>query len=98
LRLYPSFVHAADEPAERGSYSQAALAVEHIRRESLPTAYLAAAQRLTGKAIRLVSRRVRHGGKQVRASRSLLLSAAIHAPGPIQTIVKRTRLPLPHPA
>jgi len=70
----------------------AALAVEHIRQGRAPAAYLAAAQRLTGKAIRLAS--AVSGLAANRAGRAALLGAAACAPGLIGTLVRHTRLPL----
>jgi menaquinone-9 beta-reductase len=69
----------------------AALAVEYIRRERAPAAYLAAARRLTGKPIRLASAVSALAASG--AGSSLLLGAAARAPRLIQAIVQRTRLP-----
>lgn len=70
----------------------AALAVDYIYQERSATAYLAAAQRLTSKAIRLASAVSDLAAS--RAGSSLLLCGAAHAPRLIQAIVQRTRLPL----
>lgn len=70
----------------------AALAVEHIRLDRPPAAYQAAAQRLTGKAIRLAC--AVSGLAANRVGRTILLSAAACAPGLIGTLVRHTRLPL----
>ncbi len=70
----------------------AALAVEHIRLDLSPDAYLAAARQLTASPVRLasiVSRLAKHG-----AGRNLMLGAAAIAPSLIGTLVRRTRLTL----
>jgi hypothetical protein len=69
----------------------AALAVEHIRLGRPPAAYLAAARRLTGNAIRLAS--AISGLAASSAGRTVLLGAAACVPGLIGAIVRRTRLP-----
>lgn len=70
----------------------AALAVEHIRLGHPPAAYLAAARRLTGNAIRLAS--AVSGFAASNTGRTVLMSVAACAPALIGTIVRRTRLPL----
>ncbi len=70
----------------------AALAAEHIRQERPPTAYLAAARRLTGKPIRFASTISEIATN--RAGRLLLLKAATYTPALIQAIVQRTRIPV----
>ena len=70
--------------------STAALAVEHIQHDRPPSAYLAAARQLTGKAIHLAT--AVSGIAASRIGRSLLLRAAAHAPVLFRTIVQATRL------
>lgn len=72
--------------------ASAALAVEHIRLGRSPAAYLAAARRLTGSAIRLAS--MVSGLAASGPGRAVLLGAAARVPGLIGTVVRRTRLPL----
>lgn len=72
--------------------ASAALAVEHIRLDRPPAAYLAAARRLTGRGIRLAS--IVSGLAQWRGGRTALLGAAACAPRLIGAIVRRTRVPL----
>jgi len=72
--------------------ASAALAVEHIRLGRPPATYLAAARSLTGKAIRLAS--VVSCLAKSRGGRTALLGAAACAPGLIEAIVRRTRVPL----
>lgn len=70
-----------------------ALAAEHIRTGRPPSAYLAAARRLTGKSIRfagLLSSLAATG-----PGRAALIGAASIAPGLIGGVVRHTRLPLP---
>ncbi len=69
-----------------------ALAAEHIRQGSSPTAYLTAARRLTGRTIRLAS--AVSGFAATGAGRSVLLGAAVMMPKLIGTIARRTRVPL----
>lgn len=70
----------------------AALAVKHIQEGRSPAAYLAAARRLTGSAIRLAS--VVSGLAGSSAGRTVLMGATACMPGLIGTIARRTRLPL----
>jgi len=70
----------------------AALAVEHIRRDSTPAAYLAAARRLTANAIRLASIVSNLAASGI--GQNILLGAATCMPGLLGAIARRTRLPL----
>lgn len=68
------------------------LAGEHIARDGSPAAYLAAARRLTGRAVRL-------GGAvsslaTTAMGRAALLSGLAYFPGLIGTIARHTRLPI----
>jgi len=72
--------------------ASAALAVEHIRSGSSPVEYLAAARRQTGKGIRLAS--VVSGLAANRSGRTVLMSAAACTPDLVDTIVRRTRVPI----
>ena len=67
------------------------LAAEYIEQGGSPAAYLMAARRLTGKAIRLAS--AVSGLVGTGAGRGILLGAAIMMPKLIGSIVRRTRLP-----
>jgi hypothetical protein len=62
-----------------------ALAAEHIRQGSSPAAYLAAARRLTGNAIRLAS--AVSGFAATGMGRTLLLGSAAILPGLIGTLI-----------
>ena len=73
--------------------ASARLAAEHIRLGRSPAQYLAAARRLTGKPVRLAG--LLSGLAATAAGRAALLGAAAYAPGLIDTVVRRTRLPLP---
>ncbi len=68
-----------------------ALAAEHIRQDSPPAAYLAAARRLTGRTVRIASA-ISHLAVN-RPGRSVLLGAAILMPKLIGTIARQTRFP-----
>jgi menaquinone-9 beta-reductase len=72
--------------------TSAALAVEHIRQGLPPVAYLAAAQRVTGNAVRLAG--LLSGLAGSRSGRTVLMGAVAWAPGLIRTIARRTRMPL----
>jgi flavin-dependent dehydrogenase len=72
--------------------ASAALAVEHIRLGRPPDAYLAEARQLTAFPIRLAS--IVSGLAGSSGGRSLILGAAVCAPGLIGAIVRRTRLTL----
>ncbi len=69
------------------------LAAGHIRDGFSPAQYLTAARHLTAKPIRLAA--LLSGLAATGAGRTALLGAASVAPGLIDTIVRRTRLPLP---
>jgi hypothetical protein len=69
-----------------------ALAAKHIARGCSPAAYLAAARRLTGNAIRLAS--IVSGLAATGTGRTVLLGATALLPALIGTIVRHTRLPL----
>lgn len=70
----------------------AALAAEHIQLGRSPAAYLAAARKLTGGTIRLAGIVSRLAASRV--GRAALLGAALHMPGLIRTVARRTRLPV----
>lgn len=70
----------------------AAVAVEHIRRGEPSAAYLRAAQRLTGKAIRLATAISAIAASP--AGRTVLMGAAACAPGILGAIARQTRFPL----
>jgi flavin-dependent dehydrogenase len=72
--------------------ASAALAVEHIRQGLPPKAYLAAARRVTGNAVRLAGLLSSLAGS--RRGRTVLMGAAAWAPSLIGTIARRTRMPL----
>jgi len=72
--------------------ASAALAVEHIRLGGSPAEYLVAARHLTGRAIRLAS--VVSGLAASRTGRTVLMAAAACVPGLVNTIVRRTRVPI----
>ena len=72
--------------------ASAALAAEHIRDARPPAQYLAAARRLTGKPIRLASLLSGLAGSGV--GRAALVAAAACVPSLVDTVVRRTRLPL----
>ena len=68
----------------------AALAVEHIQAAAPPSAYLAAARRLTGGPVRLAS--LISGIASSRAGRGVLLGAAARIPGLVEAVARGTRL------
>lgn len=72
--------------------ASAALAVEHIQLGRSPAAYLAAARRLTGRAIRLAG--LISGLAVNRNGRKVLLATATCMPDLIDTIVRQTRVPI----
>jgi flavin-dependent dehydrogenase len=73
--------------------ASAALTAEHIRCGRTPAQYLTAARRLTGSPIRFAG--LLSGLAASGAGRMALLGAAARAPRLIETVVRRTRLPLP---
>lgn len=72
--------------------ASAKLAAEHILAGSTPARYLAAARRLTGKSVRFAG--LLSGLAATGPGRAALMGAAAVAPGMIEGIVRRTRLPL----
>jgi len=72
-----------------------ALAAAHIRADAPPAQYLAAARRLTGKPVRFAG--LLAGLAATGAGQTALIGAASLAPGLIDGIVRRTRLPLAAP-
>jgi flavin-dependent dehydrogenase len=72
--------------------ASARLAAEHIGDGRPPANYLAAARKLTGKPIRLAG--LLSGLAATGAGRTALIGAASLAPGLLEGIVRRTRLPL----
>jgi flavin-dependent dehydrogenase len=72
--------------------ASAGLAAEHIGKGTSPAHYLAAARKLTGKPIRLAG--LLAGLAATGAGQTALLGATSVAPGLLETIVRRTRLPL----
>jgi flavin-dependent dehydrogenase len=68
----------------------AALAAEHIGAGAPPSAYLAAARRLTGGPVRLAS--LISGVAASRAGRRVLLGAARLVPGLVEAVARGTRL------
>ncbi len=73
--------------------ASARLAAEDICEGYSPAQYLVAAQRLTGKSIRLAS--LVSGLAETGVGRMALLGVASWTPRLIEEIVRRTRLPLP---
>jgi 2-polyprenyl-6-methoxyphenol hydroxylase-like FAD-dependent oxidoreductase len=73
--------------------ASARLAAEHIGDGRPPGYYLAAARKLTGNPIRLAG--LLSGLASTGAGRTALLGVASLAPGLLEGIVRRTRLPLP---
>lgn len=73
--------------------ASAQLAAGHIRDGRSAAQYLAAARRLTAKPIRFAG--LLSGLAASGAGRAALMGAAAYAPGLIDSIVTRTRLPLP---
>jgi menaquinone-9 beta-reductase len=74
--------------------ASAALAAEHIRSGRSPAEYLKAARRRTRGSIRLAS--ALSGLAAHRAGRAVLMAAA-YMPGLIETIIRRTRVPIAAP-
>jgi len=72
--------------------ASANLAAAHILAGSTPARYLAAARRLTGKSVRFAG--LLSGLASTGPGRAALMGAAAVAPGMIEGIVRRTRLPL----
>jgi flavin-dependent dehydrogenase len=68
-----------------------ALAAEHIKQDSSPAAYLAAARRLTGRTIRLASTISNLAASGI--GQNVLVGAATCMPWLLRTIARRTRLP-----
>jgi flavin-dependent dehydrogenase len=72
--------------------ASAALAAGHIRDGRSPAQYLAAARKLTGRSIRFAG--LLSGLAATGAGQTALLGAASLAPGLLEGVVRRTRLPL----
>ncbi len=68
------------------------LAAAHIREKAPPAQYLAAARKLTGKPVRFAG--LLSGLAATGTGQSVLIGAALLAPGLIDGIVRRTRLSL----